>query len=268
MPAPSMNRSRRTRRGASTVPSGTRGRPKRGPDRVSLARVLSKFGIVSRAQAVSAIAGGRVTVNGAVVRLPSLRVDPRSDRIAVDGKVVAKRQRVYIVMNKPTGVVTTRSDERGRQTVYQYLPPGTPWVFPIGRLDRDTEGLLLLTNDTRLVEGIASPMRGAEKTYEATLDRPLSESHRASMSAGLTLADGTILRPCVVRPAGADARKAIFILREGKNRQIRRMCEECGYGILALRRIAIGPLRLGDLPVGGSRPLSAREQTELLTLIQ
>lgn len=263
-----MNRKRHAEGGKSAPRRRSHPSGHPGTDRVSLARVLSKFGIVSRAQAATVIGNGRVSVNGAIVRSPSRRVDPRNDRISIDGAVIGKRRKVYMLMNKPPGVVTTRSDERGRRTVYGCLPSGMPWMFPVGRLDRETEGLLLFTNDTRLVEGIAGPMAGVEKTYNATLDHALSEDHRRLMESGMTLADGTVLKPCIVRTAQPDARTAMIVLREGKNRQIRRMCEECGYRIVRLRRIAIGPLRLGKLPLGGVRPLDAQEKLALLALIE
>ncbi len=141
---------------------------------VSLARALSKLGVLSRSQAEQAIIDKRVSVNGKIIINPSLRCSMDDDRIEIDGKPVRQTSFVYIVMNKPVGIVTTRSDERGRKTVYDLLGDVGQWIFPVGRLDKDSSGLLLFTNDHRLGERLTNPDSKVPKTYIVTLDKPLN----------------------------------------------------------------------------------------------
>ncbi len=229
------------------------------PVRVTLARALSKLGVLSRTQAAAAIAAGRVAVDGRITRDPERWVDP--DRgITLDGRVVTRQQRVYLAMHKPVGVVTTRADERKRRTVYDLLPTGTPWVSPVGRLDLDSSGLLLLTNDTQLGEKITGPAGELAKVYEVTLDAPLTDQDVARFRQGLVLPDGTALQPVdVALPRRGDATSVRLTLREGKNRQIRRMAQACGRTVVRLHRVAIGSLTLGDLAEGAVRRLTATE---------
>jgi 23S rRNA pseudouridine2605 synthase len=233
---------------------------------VSLARLLSKFGVTSRTQAAAAIAGGRVSVNGAVVRSPDRWVDPRTDRVMLDGRLLRSRTHVYYAMHKPAGVVTTRSDERGRATVYDLLPPGAPWVFPVGRLDKETSGLLVLTNDTRLGEHLTDPGRHVPKTYLVCCDRPLAVPHRREMEKGMEVDRGERLLPAVIAPS-PDGNACEVTIREGKNRQVRRMFESFGYTVITLHRTRIGSLSLGTLAAGEVRPLLPRE-VEALSRIE
>jgi pseudouridine synthase len=228
-------------------------------DRVTLARVISKFGVASRAQARIMITSGRVTVNGKPVRDPDQWVNPKEDRITVEGTRVRTPARIYLVMHKPRGVVTTRSDERGRRTVYDLLPAGTPWVFPIGRLDRETSGLLLFTNDTRFGESATNPLEKIPKRYVVTLNSTMSAEDRKVIESEMVLGDGTRLRPVMVGVEDENSRCCEITLHEGKNRQIRRMCEALGYKVLSLRRVAIGGISLGDLSEGSTRALTAAE---------
>jgi 23S rRNA pseudouridine2605 synthase len=230
---------------------------------VSLARAISKLGIASRAEATRMIRQGRVQVNGRTVRDPGLWLDPRVDRISQQGSAVKSRERIYLALHKPAGFVTTRSDERGRRTVYDLLPPGFPWVFPVGRLDKETSGLLLLTNDTKFGEAATNPERKVEKMYKVFLDHPLSEQDKQAMGAGMTLSDGTSLPGAVIRPVGGTAGYEIGI-KEGKNRQIRRMCESLGYEVQTLHRVSIGAILLGDLKEGKYRSLSIQERASIL----
>jgi 23S rRNA pseudouridine2605 synthase len=190
-------------------------------------------------------------------------VNPNTDSISLDGKTIHAVPRVYILLHKPVGVVTTRSDELARRTVYDLLPEGTPWVFPAGRLDRETSGLLLLTNDTRLANLLTSPIEHCVKRYRVALDHPLTAQDQAAISAGMILSDGTSLKPVTVEPDGEKA--YTFSLREGKNRQIRRMCKALGYEVLALHRTSIGSLTIGALSAGKTRALSRREIIHILS---
>jgi 23S rRNA pseudouridine2605 synthase len=228
---------------------------------VSLARALSKLGFSSRTQAEALIQQGRVRLNGSVCRNPSIRLSLSSDKIAVDGKPVSSRHRVlYIAMHKPSGVVTTRADERRRKTVYDVLGDVGRWVFPIGRLDKETSGLLLFTNDTRFGELLTNPNSRIPKTYRVVLDRPISSSYIRRMEQGMEL-EGERLRPARIRVVATNA--CTMTIVEGKNRQIRRMWEQFGYWVLELTRTRIGELRLEDLAPGTWRHLS---KTEIATL--
>ncbi len=233
-------------------------------DRVTLARVISKFGVASRAQARIMIASGRVTVNGKTVRDPDQWVNPKEDRITVEGTRVRTPARIYLVMHKPRGVVTTRSDERGRRTVYDLLPAGTPWVFPIGRLDRETSGLLLFTNDTRFGESATNPLEKVPKRYVVLLNTTMSADDRRVIESEMFLDDGTRLRPAMVGVDDKNPHCCEITIHEGKNRQIRRMCEALGYKVLSLRRVAIGGISLGDLLEGSTRALTAAEITSIV----
>ena len=220
---------------------------------VSLARALSKLGYCSRKEAEGIISAGRVCVNGAVVLAPARRVALSRDEIAVDGARVENKTLVYILMNKPAGLVTTRSDERGRATVYDLLGDVGVWVFPVGRLDKETSGLLLFTNDNRLGESLTNPESEAPKTYVAELDRDVAPEDVRMIRAGLTL-DGVQLLPArLVQKVG---RRAELTIVEGKNRQIRRMFASLGYRVLSLERTAIGRITAGTLKPGEWKHLS------------
>lgn len=232
---------------------------------VSLARALSKLGVTSRSEARRWIEAGRVRVDGNVVRDPERWLEPERSRIEVDGRRIARAGAVVVALHKPAGVVTTRSDERGRRTVYDLLPEELPFLGPVGRLDLESTGLLLLTNDTRLGADLTDPEHGCAKTYEVRLDREFADADACAFARGLVLRDGTRLRPAEVTVAPRDRRAFTITLREGRNRQIRRMCEEMGYRVERLHRVAIGPLRLGTLPEGGWRRLTPAELRLLRT---
>jgi 23S rRNA pseudouridine2605 synthase len=190
------------------------------------------------------------------VRDADERVAVARDVISVDGARVRKPELVYILMNKPAGVVTTRSDERGRATVYDLLGDVGRWVFPVGRLDKETSGLLLFTNDNRLGESLTSPASKAPKTYRVTLDADVAEGDLRVIRAGMRLA-GERLLPALAASLGPCEVELTIV--EGKNRQIRRMFESLGHRVVALDRTAIGRLRAGSLPPGKWRHLAPDE---------
>jgi 23S rRNA pseudouridine2605 synthase len=231
---------------------------------VSLARALSKFGVCSRREAERWIEAGRVQVGDRVERWPARRIDPRRDRVTVDGRRVGDdTERVVLALNKPAGYLTTRDDPRGRPTVYDLLGDYAGWVFPVGRLDLDTTGLLVLTNDHRLGQRLTDPEHHVPKTYHALVAGVPDEATLAALRGGLTLPDGAVTRPAEVSALGSarDERGTWLeiVLREGKNRQVRRMCSQVGHDVVALTRVAVGALALGDLGPGEWRQLRPAE---------
>jgi 23S rRNA pseudouridine2605 synthase len=233
--------------------------------KVGLARALSKLGYCSRSQAAELIRAGRVRVNGATERDPETPVRLERDRIDVDHRAVRAGEKIYLMLNKPRGVVTTASDEKGRKTVYQLLGNGLPWVAPVGRLDKASEGLLLLTNDSEWAARVAAPETHLDKTYHVQVEALPGESLLSSMTQGVTTDEGELLRAKQVRVLRRGERNAWLeiVLDEGKNRQIRRMLEQLGVEVLRLVRVAVGTLPLGTLPKGAYRKLAAEEKRAL-----
>jgi len=232
----------------------------KGP--LSLARALSKFGVCSRAEAERWIAAGRVSVDGEVVRFPARRIDPRRHRVTVDGRRVGDdTARVVLALHKPPGYVTTRVEPGGRPTVYDLLDDVGRWVFPVGRLDRDTSGLLIVTNDHRLGQRLTDPEQQVPKTYHARVDGVPDAATLDVLRTGVELGDGTRTRPARVRSLGSgrDGAWLEIVLTEGKNRQVRRMCAAVGHEVRALARVRIGDLELGDLAPGRWRPLGPED---------
>jgi 23S rRNA pseudouridine2605 synthase len=230
--------------------------------RVGLARALSKLGYCSRSAAFDLIRTRRVSVNGTTCRDPEAPVHLEKDRIAIDGRAVPAAAKVYLVLNKPRGVVTTASDEKGRKTVYAFLGEGLPWVAPIGRLDQASEGLLLLANDSEWAARVLAPGTHLDKTYHVQIGRVADAALLESMVSGVRVNDGDVLRVKSADSLRGGQRNTWIdvVLDEGKNRHIRRMLEQLGVEVLRLVRVAIGPLQLGQLPKGSVRALTRAEK--------
>lgn len=227
----------------------------------ALARALSKLGYCSRSQAIALILEGRVRVNDIVREDPERCVRLGKDRIEVDGTPVAAGAKVYLALNKPRGLVTTASDERGRKTVYDALAGAKlPFVSPVGRLDQASEGLLLFTNDTAWAARLTDPATHLDKTYHVQIDRLGDAALLASLVEGRVV-DGERLaakRASLLR-LGARNSWLEIVLDEGKNRHLRRLLETLGIEVLRLVRVSIGPLRLGTLAKGAWRLLGSAE---------
>ena len=223
--------------------------------------MLSKHGICSRTQAAQWIVGGRVRVDGHVVRDPEFPVDRSRQRVAVDGRELDAAPRLYLMLNKPRGLVTTASDERGRDTVYRCFDgAGLPWLAPVGRLDKASEGLLLFCNDPEWAARITDPAAGPDKTYHVQVDTIPDAALLGALEVGCDVG-GEHLRAKHVALLRAGRRNAwlAITLDEGRNRQIRRLLSAFDIGVLRLVRIAMGPLALGELGKGQWRALTPAE---------
>ena len=232
--------------------------------RVGLARALSKLGYCSRSRAFEIIRDGKVRVNGVLRRDPEWPVRLSSDRIEVEGQPLAAETKAYFLLNKPRGLVTTAVDEKGRDTVYSLLPSTASWVSPVGRLDKASEGLLLMTNDSEWAARLTDPASHLEKTYHVQIASVAGEELLHALQAGVH-SDGEKLkatRVVLLRSGGKNSWLEI-VLGEGRNRQIRRMLEALDIDVLRLVRVSIGPLLLGDLPKGGCRTLRDDEKRRL-----
>lgn len=226
----------------------------------TLERVFSKAGVGSRTEARSWIGAGRVCVNGKVIQNPDHWVDLARDRVTLDGRPLRKAEPIYVLLYKPKGFLTTYSDPEGRPTVYDLIPDVATWVTPVGRLDLDTSGLLLLTNDTAFADAVMSPGNKVPKTYQLKTSSRLTGEQIEQLRTGVQLSDG---------PARAVAVRVIretpkythleMVLTEGRNRQVRRMIDAVGSKVLKLVRTAIGPIRIQDLPIGKWRHLTTEE---------
>ncbi len=228
---------------------------------MTLDRVLSRYGLASRTVAREAIREGRLRVNGRVIRDPDFWVKPGSDTVQLDGKRLKRERRIYLLLYKPRGVITSHGDPSGRKTVYDSLGDLGRWVSPVGRLDKDTSGLLLLTNDTSFADFVTSPESQVAKTYFVKLNGLISDETISQIAAGIEMKRGDFARPRSVRRVedrGKYSRLEI-ILTEGKNREVRRMIEAVGFKVLKLVRTRIGPLSLEGLEMGKWRELSAAE---------
>ena len=228
---------------------------------VGLARAISKMGFCSRSRAMELIREGRVQVNEVIRRDIEAPVHIGKDRVEIDGEKIGQRAKIYLMMNKPRGVVTTANDDLGRDTIYAYLDKDLPWVAPLGRLDKASEGLLLITNDSQWGARITAPESHVDKTYHVQVGGLLTTDLIERLERGVA-DDGEVLRAKRVRLLRSGEKNcwAEVILDEGRNRQIRRMFASLGVEVLRLIRVAIGSLQLGELRKGEVRALSAEER--------
>jgi 23S rRNA pseudouridine2605 synthase len=226
----------------------------------TLERVLSKAGLGSRTDARKWIGAQRVKVNGKVIQTPDHWVDLERDLVTLDDKPVRAAKRIYLLLYKPKGYITTYKDPEGRPTVYDLIGDAGQWVVPVGRLDQDTSGLLLLTNDTRFAEMITNPESKVPKMYLVKTSTRLNEQQIEQLQKGVILSDGAT-QPAIVKRV-RDSAKYSFIemtIHEGRNRQVRRMIEAVGSKVLKLVRTSIGGVNIGDLPIGKYRHLTDSE---------
>jgi len=230
----------------------------------TLERVISKAGLGSRAEARRWIGSGRVSVNGKTVQTPDYWVDFARDKVMLDGKPVRAGKKIYLLLYKPKGYLTTYKDPEGRPIVYDLISSIDAWVVPVGRLDLDTSGLLILTNDTQFAERLTNPEHRIPKTYQLKASTFLTNEQIDRLRKGVTLADGPT-RPAIVKRL-RDTAKYTFLeitITEGRNRQVRRMLEAVGSKVLKLVRTAIGGVRIGELVIGKHRPLTEEELGDL-----
>ncbi|MCL4783407.1 MAG: rRNA pseudouridine synthase [Bryobacterales bacterium] len=261
------------RREQGPPPTGAKSAPRsgdaEGATRKTLDRVLSRAGVGSRTVAAEWIREGRVRVNGRVVRDPDVWVDPENDRVLLDGRVLRPRDRLYVLLYKPRGYLCTREDPEKRPTIYDLVADVKSWVFNVGRLDLDTSGLLILTNDTDLGELLTNPAYKVSKTYLVKSSTRLDDEQIQRLRDGVTLSDGVTQPAEVVRLRDSEKYTHLAItIREGRNRQVRRMLEAVDSKVLKLVRTHIGPISIGKLQIGQHRPLSAEEVKTLKDLAE
>ncbi len=231
-------------------------------------RALARAGIASRRKAEELVAAGRVRVNGVVARTGQ-SVDPSQDEITVDGKPISRPvAATWIVLHKPPGVLTTRDDPEGRKTVFDLVPP-SPGLTYVGRLDYMTEGVLLLTTDGDAAHRLTHPSTGVERSYVATVRGPVKAA-AAAIRAGVELEDGLVVPEQVEVRDGAQPRtwELSLTIREGRTREVRRLCDAVGLEVLRLVRTSFGPVKLGALAPGASRPLTTKERDLLRAMTQ
>lgn len=223
------------------------------------------MGFCSRSEAFELIRGGQVRLKGVLTRNPEAAVRMGKDSIEVDGKSVTAAEIIYWMLNKPHSLVTTAADEQGRETVYAKLPKGLPWMSPVGRLDKASEGLLLFTNDSEWAARITAPESHLDKIYHVQINSVAGEELLHALERGVIDKDGEMLRAKQAKRIREGEKNSWIelVLDEGKNRQIRRMLEASGIEILRLIRVAIGPLQLGTLAKGQARALARQEKAAI-----
>jgi len=232
--------------------------------RATLDRILSKAGIASRTVTREWIGAGRVKVNGRVIKNPDFWVEQK-DVVHLDGARIRSEKKIYIGFNKPTGVVTSTEDKKGRPTVYDYVKDLGRWVFAVGRLDMDTSGLIILTNDTEFGEALLQPDSKIPKTYYVKVAGVVTADEYFNLAAGLDIGRNEVSGPAIVKEVKATSKYTWFELTitEGKNRQVRRMCDAIGHSVLKLVRIRIGALDLSDIPLGKYKRLGNEDLAKL-----
>ncbi len=230
----------------------------------TLERVISKAGLGSRTEARRWIAAGRVHVNGKLIQTPDYWVDLARDTVSLDGRPLRAGGKVYLLFYKPKGYLTTYKDPENRPTIYDLISGLTVPVFPAGRLDLDSSGLLILTNDTQFAERLTNPQHKVTKTYQVKAATVLSDEQIEKLRNGVTLSDGPT-RPAVVKRVRDGAKHSVIemTISEGRNRQVRRMLQAVDSKVLKLVRTAIGDVRIGDLAIGSYRPLTGQEIKQL-----
>ncbi|MGH7402824.1 MAG: pseudouridine synthase [Candidatus Rokuibacteriota bacterium] len=235
---------------------------------IRLSKILAQAGIASRRAAEGLLAEGRVTVNGKVRLEPGAQADPEQDRITVDGRPLPGRAPLqHLLLHKPRGYVTTRRDPTGRPVVLDLLPPAARGVYPVGRLDLDTEGLLLLTNDGELANRLLHPRYEIPRVYEAEVRGRVDLADLPRWRRGAALIDGPAVPRRVIRlSAGARSTRLHLTFAEGRYREVKRYCAALGHPVERLKRVQFGPLRLGDLAPGAYRALTAAERAALDSL--
>ena len=233
--------------------------------KIGLARALSKLGYCSRQQASELIRQGKVRLNGATPNNPETPVRLDADHIEVEGHALKPAEKIYLMLNKPRGLITSTSDEKGRDTVYSLLPPDSKWLAPVGRLDKASEGLLLFTNDSEWNARVTNPESHLDKTYHVQI-ATVADSHLIeSLERGVETERNDTLRckRATILRTGEKNSWLELTLDEGKNRHIRRMLDDLGIEVLRLIRVSIGPLQLGTLPKAAHRPLTPAELAAL-----
>lgn len=233
-----------------------------------LQKYISRCGYASRRKAEKLIVEGKVLVNGKYVTELGTKINPDRDRVKVEGKLIKPEEHKYVLLNKPKGVVTTASDPEGRETVMDYVKDVQVRVYPVGRLDYNTEGLLLLTNDGELAQGLMHPSREVEKTYEVKIQGIVNDAHLLEIADGILL-DGKMTAPAEIQDFGFNGKNTILeiTIHEGRNRQVRRMFETYGYRIQNLKRVRYASLNLSGVKRGAFRYLTNAEIKALKELV-
>ncbi|MGX8702482.1 pseudouridine synthase [Caproiciproducens sp.] len=231
---------------------------------VRLQKMLADCGVASRRKAEEMISAGEIKVNGVTAKIGD-KVDPKKDKVSVNGRLLDTHVKpVYIMLNKPRGFITTMSDEMDRKCVAELIKDVPERIYPVGRLDRESEGLLLMTNDGEFANAMTHPSLHIPKTYRVTVHPSISEDQLTQIAVGIVI-DGRKTAPAKVNVLSQEAGRVVLeiVLYEGRNRQIRKMCEQLGLEVARLKRIAVGPVKLGMLQPGTWRPLTAEEVKKL-----
>ncbi|CEH29942.1 pseudouridine synthase [Aneurinibacillus migulanus] len=234
-----------------------------------LQKIMAQAGVASRRKCEELIVSGRVKVNGVIIQELGYKADAARDEIEVDGKKIARENHVYFLLNKPTGYITSVTDPQGRKTVLDLMEGIEERIYPVGRLDYDTSGLLLLTNDGEFANRITHPRHELDKVYEAIVKGRMEEEALIRLRQGIELEDGMTAPADAVRLRFNEKSKTTLIqltIHEGRNRQVRRMCEAVGHPVRRLKRVRLAFLTLEGVPEGGYRPLTAEEVTRLYAL--